>query len=145
MANETASLIALRLDLRETIDSGSSKGGGRYSDSRPRGPSGEPCIEELFVVSCVVSGDMTGDACCELEATEEALMADAGTEFVEPIVGRKEVWTWLGFARLIVEEDCCRGCCCGVVVVVEGGVGNKEGLEFADIITDYAGRRRIAQ
>jgi hypothetical protein len=45
--------------------------------------SGEPCMEELFVVSWVVSGDMIGDACWELEVvTDEALIADAGTEFV---------------------------------------------------------------
>jgi hypothetical protein len=40
-------------------------------------------MEELFVVSWVVSGDMIGDVCWELDVvTDEALMADAGTEFV---------------------------------------------------------------
>ena len=77
-----ASLIALWLDLRDTMDSGSSKFGGGYSVSRPRGPSGEPCMEELFVVSCVVSGDMMGEAWTELAVvTGEALMADE-VEFV---------------------------------------------------------------
>lgn len=94
--------------MRETgaIDSGSSKFGGRQSFSRPRGPSGEPCREELFVVSCVVSGDMTGEACSELEVvTDEALIAEAGKEVVEERGGRKDVCTWLGFVRLI-EDDC---------------------------------------
>lgn len=90
----TASLIALWLDFRETIDSGSSKGGGGNSCSRPRGPSGEPCIDELFVVTCVVSGDMLGEACSELEvATDEALIAEAGTDGAEVMGGRKEVCT----------------------------------------------------
>ena len=80
--------------------------GGRNSFSRPLGPSGEPCIEELFVVSCVVSGDMAGEGCSELEVvTEEALIAEAGMEAVEERDGRKDVCTWLGFARL-VEGDC---------------------------------------
>ena len=57
-----ASLIALWLDFRDTMDSGSSKGGRLNSDSWPRRPSGEPCIEELFVVIWVVSGDMMGEA-----------------------------------------------------------------------------------
>jgi hypothetical protein len=43
----------------------------------------------LFVVSCVW-GESTGDACCELDVKEEALMAEVGTE-VEGIVGRKFV------------------------------------------------------
>lgn len=37
---------------------------------------GDPSIEELLVR--VVPGDMVGDPCCELEATEDALMAEAG-------------------------------------------------------------------
>jgi hypothetical protein len=38
-------------------------------------------MEELFVVSCAVSGDMMGEACWELEVvTDEVLIADAGTE-----------------------------------------------------------------
>lgn len=71
------------------MDSGSSNGGGKgESDSRPRGPSGETWREELFVVICVVSGDMMGEACAELEATDEVLNADVkeGAEV-------KEVWT----------------------------------------------------
>lgn len=55
------------------------------SASRPRRPSGDPWIEELFVVRSVVSGDMMGDAWRELEVvvTEEALMAEAGTDGAE--------------------------------------------------------------
>lgn len=60
------------------MDSGSSKGMRVTSDSRPRGPSGEPCMEELFVVSCVVSGVMTGEVCSELEVV--TVEAEAGTE-----------------------------------------------------------------
>lgn len=72
--------------------SGSSNRGGGSSETRPRGPSGEPCIEELFVVNCVVSGDMMGEGCVEFEvATDEALIAEAGTEGVEEIEGTKEV------------------------------------------------------
>jgi hypothetical protein len=89
-----ASLIALWLDLRDTIDSGSSKGGGGPSESRPRGPSGEPCMEEVLVGSWAVSGDVIGDACSELEVTEEALIADAGMDDgVEDMDGRKPVCT----------------------------------------------------
>jgi hypothetical protein len=91
----TASLIALWLDLRVTMDSGSSNGGGS-SASRPRRPSGDAWTEELFVVSWAVSGDMMGEFCGELEvAADEALMADAGRDEAEEIEG-KEVWTWLG-------------------------------------------------
>jgi hypothetical protein len=40
-------------------------------------------MEELLVVNCVVSGDMMGEACWELDVvTDEALMADTGTELV---------------------------------------------------------------
>jgi hypothetical protein len=47
-----------------------------------------------------------GEACKELEVvTDEALTADAGTEAEEGIEGRKVVWTWLGFACLVDEED----------------------------------------
>lgn len=45
---------------------------------------------------CVVCGDIAGEGCCELDATEEALIADAGIE-VEGIVGRL-VWTLESFA-----------------------------------------------
>ena len=76
------------LDFLDTIESGSSKFGGGYSDSRPRGPSGEPCMEELFVVSCVVSGDIMGEAWSELGV--DGVMADC-MEFVEEIGGRKVV------------------------------------------------------
>jgi hypothetical protein len=74
------------------MDSGSSKCGGVASGSRPLGPSGEPCMELLLVISWEVCGDMIGEACCELEATEEALMADSGT-VEEGIVGREFVWS----------------------------------------------------
>lgn len=67
------------------MDSGSSNGIGRASESRPRGPSGDPCIEELFVVSWVVSGVMTGEVCNELDVV--TVEADAGTE-EEEIGGR---------------------------------------------------------
>lgn len=40
--------------------------------------SGEAWIDE-FVVKTFVPGDMIGDPCSELEATEEALMAEPGT------------------------------------------------------------------
>lgn len=73
------------------MDSGSSKGGGRSLSQLPLGNSGpgEPCTELLFVVSCVW-GESTGDACCELDVKEEALMAEVGTE-VDGMVGRKLV------------------------------------------------------
>jgi hypothetical protein len=51
-------------------------------------------MEELLVMTCVASGDIMGEAWSELEvATEEALSAEAGTEGVEEIGGRKEVCT----------------------------------------------------
>lgn len=68
-----------------------------------------------------------GDACRELEVvTEEALMAEAGTEFaVVWVEGRKFVWTCVGFVYLV--EGGCGG---GVIVVVveswEGVVANCE-------------------
>jgi hypothetical protein len=52
-------------------------------------------------VSCAVSGDMTGEACWELEATDEELMADAGKE-AEGMEGGNEVWTCAGRARRYV-------------------------------------------
>jgi hypothetical protein len=74
------------------MDSGSSKGVGMISASRPLGPSGEAWRELLLVKICVVCGDMMGDGCCELEATEEVLIAETGT--VEAgMVGSNEVWT----------------------------------------------------
>lgn len=60
-----ASLMAVWLDFLElkggTMDSGSSNACGKTSISRPRGPSGDPCMEELLVVSWFVSGVMTGE------------------------------------------------------------------------------------
>jgi hypothetical protein len=51
-------------------------------------------MEELFVIICVVSGDIMGEAWSELEvATDEALIAEAGTEGAEGFGGRKDVWT----------------------------------------------------
>lgn len=100
------------------------------SVSRPRRPSGEPCIDESFVVSCAVSGDMMGDVCRELDVvTEEVLMADAG---VVGMCGGKLVWTLLGFGCLIVTG--CVGWDVILVVVVVVCVlskvfGSKEGLE----------------
>lgn len=99
-------------------------------------------MEELFVVICVVSGDMMGDACGELEATEDALIADAGMEAVEEMDGRKYVWTWLGFARLVVED--CGERDCEIIVVVVGSIevvvavtSKEEGLEVADMVTGF--------
>jgi hypothetical protein len=136
----TASLIALWLDLRDTMDSGSSKGGGN-SDSRPRRPSGEPCKEELFVVSWAVSGDMIGETWGELKVvTDEALIADAGTEGVEEIEGRKLVWTWLGFDRR-VSEGCEDWEELGVIVIEDGTsivaveVARRDGLGEGEGIT----------
>lgn len=44
------------------------------------------------MVTCVASGDMMGEGWAEaVVATDDALMAEAGTEFVEEIGGRKEV------------------------------------------------------
>lgn len=45
----------------------------------------------------VVPGDEIGDPCCELEAPEDALMADAGA--ASGPCAWKVVWTWLGFGR----------------------------------------------
>jgi hypothetical protein len=54
----------------------------------------------------VVSGDIMGEACKELEVvTDEALTADAGTEAEEWMEGRKVVWTWLGLVCRVDEED----------------------------------------
>jgi hypothetical protein len=53
---------------------------------------------------------MAGEGCCELDATEEALIADAGIE-VEGIVGRL-VWTCESFARRN-----CAGCEDGTAIV----------------------------
>ena len=54
--------------------SGSSSGVGKAdSDSRPRGPSGETCSDELFVVIWAESGVIMGEACAEFELIDEAL------------------------------------------------------------------------
>ena len=45
----------------------------------------------------MVCGDIAGDGCCELEVTDEALIAEGGIE-VEGMEGRL-VWTWDSFAR----------------------------------------------
>lgn len=66
------------LVLRDKTDSGSWKLEGQGSSSRPRMGSGDGWTDEL-VVRTAVSGDMMGDPCSELEATEDALMADSGT------------------------------------------------------------------
>lgn len=91
LLNAIASLMALWLFFRWTMDSGSSKGSGMSLSQLNLGRSGpgEPCTELLFVVSCVW-GESTGDACCELDVKEEALIAEVGTE-VEGMVGRKLV------------------------------------------------------
>jgi hypothetical protein len=126
--------MAFWLGFRDTvgqIDSGSSKGGGRTSDSRPRGPSGETCNDELLVMTCVVSGDIIGDACTELEVVTDD--ADMGTDGAEAIEGRKSVRT-RDMARRLAEEvlRCDRGgcegvcgeyCCCGECLEVGGKLG----------------------
>lgn len=65
------------LVFRERIGSGSWKLGGHGSSSLPRIGSGEPWTDEL-VVRTAVSGDMMGEPCWELEATEEAEIAETG-------------------------------------------------------------------
>jgi len=71
-------------------------------------------------VSWAVSGDMIGETWGELEVvTDEALIADAGTEAVEERDGRKLVWTWLGLDRR-VNDDCEDWEELGVMVVEDG-------------------------
>ena len=72
-------------------DSGSSSGGGT-SDSRHFDPSGDPCIELSFVLSCV-RGDITGDSCWELEVNDDGLAADVGADVYDGMVGRMSVVT----------------------------------------------------
>lgn len=48
---------------------------------------------------------MIGETCGELEVvTEEALIAETGTEGAEEMEGRKLVWTLLGLERLVNEN-----------------------------------------
>lgn len=54
-------------------------------------------MELPLVVMWVVCGDIAGEGCCELDATEEALIAETGID-VAGMVGRL-VWTWPSFAR----------------------------------------------
>jgi hypothetical protein len=61
-----------------------------------------------------------GETCCELEATEEALMAEAGLE-EERMVGRTLVCSCEGFRAL-------EGSSCGEAAAIVGGiVGRTEG------------------
>lgn len=83
----------LELVLRETMDSGSWKFGGYCSSSKAREGSGDAWMEELLVRTAV-SGDIMGDPLRELEATEDPLTAEVGTE-VEAWVSRL-AWAWLG-------------------------------------------------
>lgn len=53
--------------------------------------SGEAWMEEL-TVRMAGSGDIIGDPCCELEALEDALMADAGA--ASGPCAWKSVWTF---------------------------------------------------
>lgn len=40
------------------------------------------------MISCIVSGDMMGEVCRELEVvTDELLIADVGTEVAEEVIG----------------------------------------------------------
>lgn len=66
------------LVLRDRIVSGSGKLEGHGSSSLSCMGSGDGWTEEL-VVRTTVPGDIMGDPCCELEAAEDALMADTGT------------------------------------------------------------------
>ena len=76
---------------------------------------------------------MTGEACRELEVvTEEALSAEAGTEVAEERDGRKDVCTWLGFARLI-EDDCGFWEAMVVVDIVGADVGS-QGVEILSVV-----------
>jgi hypothetical protein len=75
---------------------------------------------------------MIGEVWGEFEVViEEALIADAGTEGVEEMEGRKLVWTWLGFEHL-VNDDCEDWEGRGVIVVEVGtsmvGAARKDGL-----------------
>lgn len=77
------------LVFRDMMASGSWNPEETGSSFWGRMQSGEACMEELVVKRD--SGDMTGDPCCELEALEEALIADGGAA-----AGRcvpKFVWT----------------------------------------------------
>jgi hypothetical protein len=69
--------IDVLLVLRESSDSGSWLKGGHWSSSWIGRVRGDPWTEELLVR--VVPGDMVGDPWWELEATDDALMAEAGT------------------------------------------------------------------
>lgn len=89
--------------------------GGNCSASRPRKGSGDGCIE-LLLVNTMFSGDIMGESCRELDATEEALMAEVGPEAEMPYACWRAVWTWLGRlrrmkdpceARTGVETDAC--------------------------------------
>jgi hypothetical protein len=82
--------------LWDRIGSGSSKLGGHRSSPRPLKGSGEAWTEEL-VVRMVASGDMMGEPCCELEAMEEELTAEAGMAM--GCCELKFVITWLGRDR----------------------------------------------
>lgn len=71
-------------------------------------PSGDPCMELLFVVSCV-RGDMTGDSCWEPDVRDDGLAAEVGgAEVDDGMVGRNSVLTG-GFTRLngSVVIECC--------------------------------------
>ena len=50
-----------------------------WSSSLGRIASGDACKDE-FVVKTAVPGDIMGDPCRELEATDEVLIAETGTE-----------------------------------------------------------------
>lgn len=113
------------------MESGSSNCGGSVSLSRPRNPSGDPCIDELFVRSRALSGVMTGEACIEEEELAvEALMADTGKDD-EYMGGRKDVWTLLGFARLVV----CIGVDCGMILGWVGAVMAGE-VDWEDMVRE---------
>jgi len=102
-------------------------------------------MEELFVVSWVVSGDMIGDACTELEVvTDEALTAEAEMEAADEVEETNDVWTLLGFLR---NDDGDWNGLEFMFVVVDiseaAAVADREGLSVPGIA--HSGNRGIAQ
>ena len=68
---------------------------------------------------------MIGEACLELDAIDEALKADVGTE-AAGMVGSEFVWTCDGFARLEggIGIGIGIGCCEAIVFVMKGSTGS---------------------
>ena len=69
----------MALGFRDSRGSPRLKGVGCDCSSRPRNGKGSgDGWTELLVVNMAISGDMMGESCNELDAIEEALMAEAG-------------------------------------------------------------------